>query len=37
VLSVLPDDARVEEMRAITSVAGARLTLSPYARAFAPL
>lgn len=37
VLSVLPDDARVEELRAITSVAGARLTLSPYARAFAPL
>jgi UDP-GlcNAc:undecaprenyl-phosphate GlcNAc-1-phosphate transferase len=37
VLSVLPDDARVEELRAITSVAGARLTVSPYARAFAPL
>ena len=37
VLSVLPDDARVEELRAITSIAGARLTVSPYARAFAPL
>lgn len=37
VLSSLPDDARVEEVRAIVRGAGARLTLSPYAKAFAPL
>ena len=37
VLSSLPDDARVEEVRAIVRGCGARLTLSPYAKAFAPL
>jgi UDP-GlcNAc:undecaprenyl-phosphate GlcNAc-1-phosphate transferase len=37
VLSSLPDDARVEEVRALVRGAGARLTLSPYAKAFAPL
>ncbi len=37
VLSSLPDDARVEELRGLVRAAGARLTLSPYARAFAPL
>jgi FlaA1/EpsC-like NDP-sugar epimerase len=37
VLSTLPDDARVGELKALANGAGARLTLSPYARAFAPL
>jgi len=37
VLSSLPDDARVEELRVLAREAGARLTLSPYAKAFAPL
>lgn len=37
VLSSLPDDGRVEEVRTIARGAGVRLTLSPYARAFAPL
>jgi UDP-GlcNAc:undecaprenyl-phosphate/decaprenyl-phosphate GlcNAc-1-phosphate transferase len=37
VLSSLPDDVRVEELRTLVRAAGARLTLSPYARAFAPL
>jgi len=37
VLSSLPDDARVAELRELVGGAGARLTLSPYAKAFAPL
>jgi UDP-GlcNAc:undecaprenyl-phosphate GlcNAc-1-phosphate transferase len=37
VLSSLPDDARVAELREVVRGAGARLTLSPYAKAFAPL
>jgi UDP-GlcNAc:undecaprenyl-phosphate GlcNAc-1-phosphate transferase len=37
VLSSLPDDARVAEVRSMVRDAGARLTLSPYAKAFAPL
>jgi FlaA1/EpsC-like NDP-sugar epimerase len=37
VLSSLPDDARVAELRELVRGAGARLTLSPYAKAFAPL
>ena len=37
VLSSLPDDERVEELRVLVRGAGARLTLSPYAKAFAPL
>jgi UDP-GlcNAc:undecaprenyl-phosphate GlcNAc-1-phosphate transferase len=37
VLSSLPDDERVAELRELVRGAGARLTLSPYAKAFAPL
>lgn len=37
VLSSLPDEEVVEELRRTTGRHGARLTLSPYARAFVPL
>ncbi len=37
VLSTLPDDAELDAMREIVGRSGARLTLSPYAKAFVPL
>ncbi len=37
VLSTLPDEVRVDELRTVVRAAGARLTLSPYAKAFVPL
>lgn len=37
VLASLPDEERVESYRALVRVSGARLTLSPYAKAFVPL
>ena len=37
VLSTLPDEERVQEFRLAAEHAGAKLTLSPYARAFVPL
>ncbi len=37
VLSSLPDEQRIEELRSVVRGAGARLTLSPYAKAFVPL
>jgi hypothetical protein len=37
VLSTLPDDVRLGELRDIVGRNGARLTLSPYAKAFVPL
>ncbi len=37
VLSSLPEDARLDELRKTTRAAGVRLTLSPYAKAFVPL
>jgi UDP-GlcNAc:undecaprenyl-phosphate/decaprenyl-phosphate GlcNAc-1-phosphate transferase len=37
VLASLPADERVDEVRALVRRAGVRLTMSPYAKAFAPL